>query len=159
MKILIRNFYVRLSIPNRNMLDYAAKGNFIENDVIKDYEMLEGIVGVPPTMKASPFTQEGIQILEKLSDMQKNLIELSKNGELSKTLNSNLQRMSSHLITCNKKLENIDKRFVDFENLRNSMSLPLDPNVEINGKRKEPPGFERNIPLKKVAKEPLDDKT
>lgn len=64
------------------------------------------------------------------------------------------------VITCNKKLETLNIIFVHFENSRSS--LPIDPNIDkdINGKRKEPPpGFERNLPLKRVAKELNDDKT
>ena len=71
-KILLRNFYVGITMPNRQILDFAAKGIFIESDTNFAYEMIERIVGVPPTQKGSPYTQEGIKILEKLGDMQKN---------------------------------------------------------------------------------------
>ena len=74
MKILLRNFYVGLTMPNRQLLDFAAKGNFIEIDANTAYEIIEGIVGTPPSQKGFNYTQEGIQILEKLGDMQKNFL-------------------------------------------------------------------------------------
>ena len=47
-KILLRNFYVGLTMSHRQLLDFAAKGNFIEIDPSIAYEIIEGIVGVPP---------------------------------------------------------------------------------------------------------------
>ena len=39
-------------MPNRQILDFATKGIFIESDNTS-YEMIEGIVGVPLTQKGS----------------------------------------------------------------------------------------------------------
>ena len=47
-KILLRNFYVGLTMSHRQLLDFAAKGSFIEIDPSIAYEIIEGIVGVPP---------------------------------------------------------------------------------------------------------------
>ena len=47
-KILLRNFYVGLNISHRQLLDFSAKGNFIEIDPNISYEIIEGIVGVLP---------------------------------------------------------------------------------------------------------------
>ena len=49
--IFLRNFYVGLSLHHTQLLDFAAKGNFIELDVKVAYQMLEGILGVPPQKK------------------------------------------------------------------------------------------------------------
>ena len=65
-KILLRNFYVGLTISHRQLLDFAAKGNFIEIDPNIAYEIIEGIVGVLPPQKELHLTQEGTQFLEKL---------------------------------------------------------------------------------------------
>jgi len=56
-------------MPHRQLLDFATKGNFIDSDPNTGYELIEGIVGTPPFQKGSNYTQEGIQILEKLGDM------------------------------------------------------------------------------------------
>ena len=69
-KILIRNFYIGLTLPHRQLLDFAAKGGFIEVDPSSTYEIIEAIVVVLPLQKGSPFTQEGTQILEKLCELQ-----------------------------------------------------------------------------------------
>ena len=45
-KTFLRNFYVGLALHHRQLLDFAAKGNFIELDVNTAYETLEGILGV-----------------------------------------------------------------------------------------------------------------
>ena len=50
-KILLRNFYVGLTISHRQLLDFAAKGNFIEIDPSIAYEIIEGIVGVFPHIR------------------------------------------------------------------------------------------------------------
>ena len=61
-KILLTNFYVGLALHHRQLLDFAAKGNFIELDVNAAYEILEGILGVPPQKKGFSFTPDGVQI-------------------------------------------------------------------------------------------------
>ena len=45
-KILLHNFYVGLTMPHRQLLDFAAKGNFIEIDPNISYEIIEGVVGI-----------------------------------------------------------------------------------------------------------------
>ena len=52
-KILLRNFYVGLTISHRQLLDFAAKGNFVEIDPNIAYEIIEGIVGVLPPQKGT----------------------------------------------------------------------------------------------------------
>ena len=54
-------FYIRLALHHRQLLDFAAKGNFIELDANTAYEILEGILGIPPTKKGISFTQEGFK--------------------------------------------------------------------------------------------------
>ena len=76
--VLLRNFYVGLTISHRQLLDFAAKGNFIEVDPSIAYEIIEGIVGVLPLQKGPPLTQEGTQILEKLCELQKSIEPLKK---------------------------------------------------------------------------------
>ena len=56
-RILLRNFYVGLALHHRQLLDFAAKGNFVELDVNAAYEILEGIFGVPPQKKGFPSPQ------------------------------------------------------------------------------------------------------
>jgi hypothetical protein len=117
-------------MPNRQLLDFASKGNFIDSDPNTAYELIEGIVGTPPLQKGSNYTQEGIQILEKLGDIQKNLVELQKSNEPLKNVSGNLNRMNNLLTICNKKLDTLDSKIALFS--------------KNNGKRKEPPRFENN---------------
>ena len=67
---------------HRQLLDFVAKGNFTKLDPNAAYEILEGILGVPPPKKVPSLTQEGLQILDKLSDLHKHLVELQKYNEL-----------------------------------------------------------------------------
>ena len=48
---MLRNFYIGLVLRHRQLLDFAAKGNFTELDANVAYEILEGILGVPPQKK------------------------------------------------------------------------------------------------------------
>ena len=56
-KILLRNFYIVLASHHRQLSDFAAKGNFIELDANAAYEILDGILGVPPQKKGFSFTR------------------------------------------------------------------------------------------------------
>ena len=98
-------------------------------------------MGIPPTKKGISFTQEGVQILDKLSDLHKHMVELQKYNEPLKHFSGNLNRMNTLITLCNKRLDILDLKMVSFpENL---------------GKRKEPPGFEKA--LTKVAKTTNDN--
>ena len=80
-KILLRNFYTGLGLHHRQLLDFAAKGNFIELDANAAYEILEGILGVPPQKKEFSFNPEGLQMLDQLGDLHKHMVELQKYNE------------------------------------------------------------------------------
>src|SRR3989337_2218427 len=129
LKILLHNFYIGLTLHHRQLLDFAAKGNFIESEANTAYEIIEGISGIPPPQKGSAFTQEGAQILDKLGDMQKNLVELQKSNEPLKNISGNLNRMNTLITLCNKRLDILDLKIASFP--------------ENNGKHKEPPRFEK----------------
>ena len=58
-KKFLRNFYIGLALHHRQLLNFAAKGNFIEPDANAAYEILEGILGVPPQKKGFSFTHRG----------------------------------------------------------------------------------------------------
>ena len=118
--ILLCNFYVGLTISHRQLLDFAAKGNFIEIDPSFAYEIIEGTVGVLALQKGPPLTQEGTQILEKLCELQKSIEPL-------KNVGGNLNRMNTLITLCNKRLDALDLKISEHE-----------------GKRKEPPGSEHN---------------
>ena len=123
-------------------MDFAAKGNFIELDANTAYKILEGILGVPPPKRGFCFTQEGVQIIDKLGDLRKHLVELQKYNEPLKHISGNLNRMNTLITLCNKHLDILDLKMV---------SSPKNL-----GKHKEPPGFEKA--LTKVAKT-KDDNT
>ena len=97
-KILLRNFYIGLALHHRQLLDFAAKGNFIEIDANAAYEILEGILGIPPQKKGFTVTPEGVQMLDKLADLHKQMVELQKYNEPLKHLNGSINRMNT-LIT------------------------------------------------------------
>ena len=118
-KILLRNFYVGLTLPHRQLLDFSAKGNFIEVDPGIAYEIIEGIVWALPPQKGLHLTQEGTQILEKLCELEK-FIEPLKN------VGGNLNRMNMLITLSNKRLDALDQRSPSMKgNVRN---LP-DPNI------------------------------
>ena len=124
-KILLRNFYVGLTISHIQLLNFAAKGNFIETDPSFAYEIIEGIVGVLPPQKGLHLTQEGTQILEKLCELQKSIEPL-------KNVGGNLHRLNTLIALRNKRLGALDLKISEHE-----------------GKRKEPPGSEHNS-IKKI---------
>ena len=126
-KILLRNFYVGLTISHRQLLDFAAKGKFIETDPSFAYEIIEGIVGVPPPQKGP--SPEGTQILEKLCELQKSIEPL-------KNVGGNLHRMNTLITLCNKRLDALDLKISEHER-----------------KCKEPPGSEHNSAKKTNTKD------
>ena len=102
-KILLRNFYVGLTLPHRQLLDFAAKGVFIEVDPSSAYEITKGIVAVLPLQKGSPISHEGTQILEKLCELQK-FVEPLKN------IGGNINCTSNLITLCNKRLDALDQK-------------------------------------------------
>ena len=89
------------NISHRQLLDFAAKGNFIEVDPSIAYEIIEGIVGVLPPQKGLHLTQEGTQILEKLCELKKSIEPL-------KNVGGNLNRVNTLITLCNKRLDALD---------------------------------------------------
>ena len=108
---LLCNFYVGLTISHRQLLDFAAKGNFIEIDPNIAYEIIEGIVGVPPPQKGLHLTQEGTQVLEKLCELQKSIEPL-------KNVGGDLHRMNTLITLCNKRLDALDLKISEYEGKR-----------------------------------------
>ena len=135
-KILLRNFYVGLNMSHRQLLDFAAKGNFIEIDPSIAHEIIEGIVGILPQQKGLHHTQEETQVFEKICEVTK---ILQKSLEPLKSVSANLHRMNMLITLCNKWLDSLDLKISEYE-----------------GKRKEPPGFEHDS-AKKLK--PKDDNT
>ena len=135
-KILLRNFYVGLTMPHRQLLDFAAKGNFIEIDPNIAYEIIEGVVGILPPQKELHHTQEGTRVFEKLCEVTK---KIQKSIEPLKSVSGNLHRMNMFITLCNKRLDALDLKISEYEE-----------------KRKEPPGFEHNSTKKMKTK---DDNT
>ena len=128
-KVLLRNFYIGLGLHHRKLLDFASKDNFVELDAKTAYEVLEGILGVPPQKKGLAFSQEGVQILDKLGDLHKHLVELQKYHEPLKHIGGNLNRLNTLITLCNKRLDILDLKMVSsLENL---------------GKRKESPDLRK----------------
>ena len=80
-KILLRNIYIGLALHNRQLLDFSAKGNFIQLDANAAYEILEGILRVPHQKKGFYFTPEGVQMLDKPGHLHKHMVELQKYNE------------------------------------------------------------------------------
>ena len=49
-------------MSHRQLLDFSAKGSFIDVDPNIVYEIIEGIVGILPPQKGLHNTQEGTQV-------------------------------------------------------------------------------------------------
>ena len=52
-----------------------------KEEKIYSYEILEGILGVPPQKKEFSFNPEGLQMLDQLGDLHKHMVELQKYNE------------------------------------------------------------------------------
>ena len=80
-KILLRTFYVGLTMPHRQLLDFATKWNFTKIDPNIAYEIIEGVARISPPQTGLPHTQGGTQVFEKLCEVTffcKNLLNPSK---------------------------------------------------------------------------------
>ena len=121
-------------MSHRQLLDFSAKGSFIDVDPNIAYEIIEGIVGILPPQKGLHHTQEGTQVVEKICEVTK---ILQKSLEPVKNVSGNLHRMNMLITLCNKRLDALDIKISGYE-----------------GKRKEPPRSEQN-PIKKTK----DDNT
>ena len=131
--ILLHNFYIGLAMHHRQLLDFAAKGNFIEIDPSIAHEIIEGIVGALPQQKGSHHTQEETQVFEKNCEVTK---ILQKSLEPLKNVSGNLHRMNMLITLCNKRLDSLDLKISKYE-----------------GKHKEPPGFKHDSAKKIKTKD------
>ena len=128
-KILLCNFYVGLTLPHRQLLDFASKGKFIEIDPNVAYEILEGVVGTSPTHSVLRQAHEGAQTFEKLCEVVK-ILQISL--EPLKNVSGNIHHMDMLITLYYKRLDALDLKISEYE-----------------GKHKEPPGFEQNS-LKRI---------
>ena len=56
-QIPLRIFYIGLTLHHRQLLDSTAKGNFVKIDANIAYEIIEGILGVPPPKRVYFYTR------------------------------------------------------------------------------------------------------
>ena len=118
-------------MSHRQLLEFSAKGSFIDVDPNIAYEIIEGIVGILPPQKGLHHTQDGTQVFEKICKVTK---ILQKSLEPLKNVSGNLHHMNMLITLCNKWLDALDIKISEYE-----------------GKHKEPPGSEQN-PSKKIPK-------
>ena len=98
--MLLRNFYIGLALHHRQVLNFSAEGNFIELDANATYEILEGILGLPPQKEGDFFHPRGS----------------SNFGQTY--LNGSINRLNTLNTICNKRLDILDLKLVSFpENL------------------------------------------
>ena len=119
LRILLCNFYVGLNMSHRQLLDCVAKGNFIEIHPSIAHEIIGGIVGTLPQQKGPNNTQEETQVFEKICEVTK---ILQKSLEPLKSVSGNLHRMNMLITLCNKRLDSLDLKFLEYEG--NGKNLP-----------------------------------
>ena len=122
---MLRNFYIGLALHHRQLVDFAAKGNFIELDANAAYEILEGILGVPPQKKGFSSTPEGVQMLDKLGDLHNHMVEIQKYNEPLKHLNGSINRMNTLITLCNKRLDILDLKWFLYQRIWRSLKRLL----------------------------------
>mgnify|MGYP005848783841 CR=1 FL=1 len=98
-------------MPHKQLLDFSAKGSFIDIDPRFSYEIIEGIVGVLPLQKVSSLTQEETQILEKLCELQKIVEPL-------KSIGGNINCMNNLITLCNKRLDSLDQKITEHNSIK-----------------------------------------
>src|SRR3954470_10534555 len=111
-RILLRNFYVGLNMTHRQLLDFMAKGNFINIDPGIAHEIIEGIVVTPPQKGGSHPTQEETQVFEKICEVIK---ILQKSLEPLKNISGNLNNMNMLITLRNKWSDSLDLKLSEYE--------------------------------------------
>jgi hypothetical protein len=77
--ILLRNFYVGIPSWNRYVLDTLTWGNFLGASALEACNLIESLVGVPPTnVIKTEITLE--EVIKKLSSLEKSLPNLIDNA-------------------------------------------------------------------------------
>ena len=62
-------------------------------------------MGVPPQKNGFAFTPEGVQMLDKLGDLCKHMVEIQKYNDPLKYLNGSINRMNTLITLCIKRLD------------------------------------------------------
>ena len=74
-------------------------------------------MGIPPQKKGFHFSPEGSQMLDKLGDLHKHMVEIHKYNEPLKHLNGSINRMNTLTTLCNKRLDILDLKMVSFQRI------------------------------------------
>ena len=107
--ILLRNFYVGISSWYKHVLDTLTGGNFLGTPSLEAYNLIESLVGVPPTKDVkTEITLE--DVIKKLSSLEKDLPDFLDN-----------------ISTVDESIESINKRITVLEasNTHDSQNLSI----------------------------------
>jgi len=111
--ILLRNFYVGISSWNRYVLDTLTGGNFLGTPALEACNLLESLVGVPPTNVVK--TEVNLEdVIKRLNSLEKSLPNfLDNTSQVNETVESINKRIT--MLEASNALDNQNHRIGKLE--------------------------------------------
>ena len=93
--ILLRNFYVGISSWNRHVLDTLIGGNFQGTPALEAYNLLESLVGIPPTKVVK--TEDNLEdVIKRLDSLEKSLPNfLNNTSQVNESVEGIIKRITT----------------------------------------------------------------
>ena len=93
--ILLRNFYVGISSWNRYVLDTLTGGNFVGTPALEAYNLIESLVGIPPTdVVKTEITLE--DVVKRLISLEESLPNILGNAS---QINGSIESINERITT------------------------------------------------------------
>ena len=111
--ILLRNFYVGISSWNRYVLDTLTGGNFLGTPALEACNLIESLVGIPPTNVTKTEITLG-EVEKRLSSLEKSLPNFLDNAsQINESIESINKRTT--VLEASNTLDNRDLRIGKLE--------------------------------------------
>ena len=106
--ILLRNFYVGITSQYRYVLDTLTGGNFLGNPALEACNLIESLVGIPPTKSIK--TEIALEhVIKKLNSLEKNLPNFLDNAS----------KVNESIVSINKRITVLEASNIhDEQNIR-----------------------------------------
>ena len=102
-----QKFYVGITTWYRYVLDTLTGGNFLGTPSVEPYNIIESLVGTPPTNE--PKTETTMEhVVERLDILEKNLSSMNWATEVDKKLLDSTIKIEGYLKHINRRINNLE---------------------------------------------------
>ena len=105
--ILLRNFYIGITSWNRYVLNTITGGNFLGTDTVEAFNVIEGLVGIPPTNnRKNEITLE--HVMQRIEVIEDNVPSVDMIREIDKGILDSLNKLDGCLKDIAKSIKSLE---------------------------------------------------